>query len=511
MKAQVLIRALLVLVFACTFFGGAHPVRANGTEAYPRYLDLSDDASINNRYVRVGRYKSLVVQLPREAGDVLVSNPEIADAVLRTATRLYVIGVEIGQASIFLFDRAGEEIASLDIQVDGDLSGLQRILNEAVPNGNVMVEAINSSIVLTGNVPSALDSKRAEEVTALALEKDQLAGGGFAARGEVINLLTVSGSDQVTLKVTIAEVRREVVRQLGINGSALINSGSLGVSLVNPSLSAANFANLVSSSVDLSYSGSNFSLDAVIRALEETNMVKMLAEPTLTAVSGESASFLAGGEYPGIRSISPGGIESESFVTTDDAGNVSVTQTPGTRRADQIEYSFERVGVSLDFLPVVLSGGRISLRIRAEVSDFVLDGAARLQGGFGQGYVLPPISTRRAQTTVEVPSGGSFMIGGLVKENTRRAINGFPGLMRIPILGNLFSSKDFQRSESELVIIVTPYLVKPVGPNQLTTPTENLAVSSDARGLFMGQLTRTYGGGGAPDGKSYRGPIGFDF
>ena len=130
MKAQVLIRALLVLVFACTFFGGAHPVRANGTEAYPRYLDLSDDASINNRYVRVGRYKSLVVQLPREAGDVLVSNPEIADAVLRTATRLYVIGVEIGQASIFLFDRAGEEIASLDIQVDGDLSGLQRILNE---------------------------------------------------------------------------------------------------------------------------------------------------------------------------------------------------------------------------------------------------------------------------------------------------------------------------------------------------------------------------------------------
>jgi len=510
MKAQGLIRALLVLIFASAFFGGAETAWAQANGGYPRYLDLSDEGAIQNRFVRVGRYKSLVVQLPREAGDVLVSNPDIADAVLRTATRLYVIGVDIGQASIFLFDRQGDEIASLDIQVDGDLSGLQRILNEAVPNGNVIVEAINSSIVLTGSVPSALDSKRAEEVTGLALEKDQLAGGGFAARGEVINLLTVSGSDQVTLKVTIAEIRREVVRQLGINGDAIINAGSLGVSLVNPSLNAANFANLVSSSVGLSTSGSNFSLDAAIKALEETNMVKMLAEPTLTAVSGESASFLAGGEFPGIRAVDAGNITTENIVTADDAGNVSVTQLPPTRTSDQIEYEFQRVGVSLDFLPVVLSGGRISLRIRAEVSDFVLDGGARMQGGFGQGYVLPPITTRRAQTTVEVPSGGSFMIGGLVKETSRRAVSGFPGLMRLPILGNLFSSKDFQRSESELVIIVTPYIVKPVNPNQLATPIDNLAVASDARGLFMGQLTRTYGGGGETEG-SYRGPIGFDF
>ena len=130
----------------------------------------------------------------------------------------------------------------------------------------------------------------------------------------------------------------------------------------------------------------------------------------------------------------------------------------------RLEYEFERVGVSLDFLPVVLTGGRVSLRIRAEVSDFVLDGSGRMLGGFGQGYVLPPITTRRAQTTVEVPSGGSFMIGGLVKESSRRAVSGFPGLMRLPILGNLFSSKDFQRSETELVIIVTPYIVQPVHP-----------------------------------------------
>ena len=509
MKAQGIIRALLILVVAASFVGGSGPAQAEFKE-FPRYLDLSDQGVVKNRLVRVGRYKSLVVSLPREAGDVLVSNPDIADAVLRTATRLYVIGVDIGQASIFLFDREGMEIASLDIQVEGDLSGLQRILDEAVPNGSVTVEAINSSIVLTGTVPSALDSRRAEEVTGLALERDQLIGGGFATRGQVINLLTVSGSDQVTLKVTIAEIRREVVRQLGINGSALIEGGSLGVSLVNPSLAPANFMNLVSTTANVTSSSGDLTLDAAIKALEETNMVKMLAEPTLTAVSGETASFLAGGEFPGVRSVEAGGTDSDNFVTTDDAGNVSVTQVVGDTTSDAIEYEFERVGVSLDFLPVVLTGGRVSLRIRAEVSDFVLDGSGRVLGGFGQGYVLPPISTRRAQTTVEVPSGGSFMIGGLVKESSRRAVSGFPGLMRLPIIGNLFSSKDFQRSESELVIIVTPYIVRPVHPNQLATPIDNLAIAPDARGLFMGQLTRTYGAGGAADAK-YNGPIGFDF
>jgi len=510
MIAQGLIRALLILCVAASFVGGSGPARAEFKD-FPRYLDLSGHDTVQNKHVRVGRYKSLVVTLPREAGDVLVSNPEIADAVLRTATRLYVIGVDIGQASVFLFDRQGNEIASLDIQVEGDLSGLQRILDEAVPNGQVTVEAINSSIVLTGSVPSALDSKRAEEVTALALERDQLIGGGFATRGTVINLLTVSGSDQVTLKVTIAEIRREVVRQLGINGSALIADGSsLGVSLFNPSLSPANFMNLVQPTVDITSTHGGLDLNATIKALEETNMVKMLAEPTLTAVSGEKASFLAGGEFPGVRSVDAGSINSDSFVTSDDEGNVSVTQLPGDVQSDAVEYEFERVGVALDFLPVVMAGGRISLRIRAEVSDFVLDGSGRVMGGFGQGYVLPPITTRRATTTVEVPSGGSFMIGGLVKESSRRAVSGFPGLMRLPIIGNLFASKDFQRAESELVIIVTPYIVKPVHASKLATPIDNLAIAPDARGLFMGQLTRTYGAGGEADGK-YNGPIGFDF
>ncbi|HSG95397.1 MAG TPA: hypothetical protein VLA28_07740, partial [Afifellaceae bacterium] len=313
-------------------------------------------------------------------------------------------------------------------------------------------------------------------------------------------------SDQVTLKVTIAEIRREVVRQLGINSSALLTSGSIGFSLFNPSVTPANFVNLASSSADVAFNSGGDILSATLKALEETNMMRMLAEPNLTAVSGERASFLAGGKYPGIRSIEAGSLGDVVFDTD------SNTRTEESATSDTVELEFLNVGVALDFLPVVLSGGRISLKVKTEVSEFTMDGSARLNGGFGDAYTLPPITTRRAETTIELPSGGSFMIGGLVQETTRRSISGMPGLKRLPILGPLFSSRDFQRFETELVNIVTPYLVRPVAPSKLVTPIDNLAVSNDAQGIFMGRLTQTYGGADsrAPASK-YHGQIGFAF
>jgi pilus assembly protein CpaC len=480
--------------------------RAEAQANFPRYVKLGDDASSHNRLIRLGINKSMVVELPRDAGDVLVSNPDVADAVLRTSRRLYLIGVQIGQASVFLFDGAGQEIASLDIMVEGDLSGLQRILNAAVPLGTVQVEAINGSIVLTGNVPSSLDSNKAEDVANSALEKDRTISGRFVTRGSVINLLTVSGSDQVTLKVTIAEIRREVVRQLGINSSALLSASSIGFSLFNPSVTPANFVNLASSSASASFNSGGDTLSATLKALEETNMMRLLAEPNLTAVSGERASFLAGGKYPAIRTVTAG--STGDTVIDADTGNITQESATG----DAVDLEFLNVGVSLDFLPIVLSGGRISLKVKTEVSEFTMDGSARLTGGFGDSYTLPPITTRRAETTVELPSGGSFMIGGLVQETTRRSISGMPGLQRLPILGALFSSRDFQRFETELVIIVTPYLVRPVALSKLATPIDNLAVSNDAQGIFMGRLTQTYGGADsrAPVSK-YHGQIGFAF
>ncbi len=506
MKALGLFRALALVTLTIVTAAGLTVDRAEAQANFPRYVKLGDNASSHNRLIRLGINKSMVVELPRDAGDVLVSNPDVADAVLRTSRRLYLIGVQIGQASVFLFDGAGQEIASLDIMVEGDLSGLQRILNAAVPLGTVQVEAINGSIVLTGNVPSSLDSKKAEDVANSALEKDRTISGRFVTRGSVINLLTVSGSDQVTLKVTIAEIRREVVRQLGINSSALLSSGSIGFSLFNPSVTPANFVNLASSSASVAYNSGGDILSATLKALEETNMMRMLAEPNLTAVSGERASFLAGGKYPGIRSVEAGSLGDTVF----DADSNTTTQESAT--GDAVELEFLNVGVALDFLPVVLSGGRISLKVKTEVSEFAMDGSARLNGGFGDAYTLPPITTRRAETTIELPSGGSFMIGGLVQETTRRSISGLPGLQRLPILGSLFSSRDFQRFETELVIIVTPYLVRPVAPSKLGTPIDNLAVTNDAQGIFLGRLTQTYGGADSRSPASqYHGQIGFAF
>jgi len=234
-------------------------------------------------------------------------------------------------------------------------------------------------------------------------------------------------------------------------------------------------------------------------------MMRMLAEPTLTAVSGERASFLAGGKYPVIRSVKAGGLGDIKFLDNGDIVQESTSD-------DTIELEFLTVGVALDFLPVVLSGGRISLKVKAEVSEFVMDGRARLNGGFGDAYSLPAITTRRAETTVELPSGGSFMIGGLVQETTRRSISGFPFLQRIPILGPLFSSRDFERFETELVIIVTPSLVRPVALSKLATPIDNLMVTNDAQGIFMGRLTQTYGGAGSrAPASQYHGQIGFAF
>ncbi len=278
-------------------------------------------------------------------------------------------------------------------------------------------------------------------------------------------------------------------------------------------MTPANFVNLANSTASLTYTDNGDLLSATLKALEETNMMRLLAEPNLTAVSGERASFLAGGKYPGIREVQAGEPERRE-VTTSIANDGTVTTqeniTPG--ESDSVTYEFLNVGVALDFLPIVLSGGRISLKVKTEVSDFALDGSGRLNGGFGDSYTLPPITTRRAETTVELPSGGSFMIGGLVQERTRRAISGLPGLQRLPVLGPLFSSRDFQRFETELIIIVTPYLVRPVAPSKLATPIDNLAVTNDAQGIFMGRLTQTYGGADSrAPASQYHGQIGFAF
>ena len=489
------------LVIAAVAAVAVAAVDAEATVARADSVDSIGPAAGLSKSVKLGLNKSLVIDLPRDARDVLVSNPKIADAVIRTPRRIYLTGVAVGQANIIVFDRAGAQIVTLDLEVERDSATLERMLRRLIPGSDVTVEIVSDAIVLSGSVRTAADSRRAQDIAnifgnggAQASSSSPSAGASSGSGGsasisistveppssEVVNLLSIEGEDQVHLKVTVAEVQRNIAKQLGINLSGV--GGATG--FVTSVLTSNPFAisnNPPDTTISAGYyNNATNNLKATLRALDETSMIRTLAEPTLTAISGESASFLAGGEFP---------------VPTgrDEDGNITIEYKP--------------FGVSLGFTPVVLSEGRISLRIKTEVSDLSSENAVQLSG-----ISLPSIVVRRSETTLELPSGGSMVMGGLLQDNVRQAVAGFPGLSKLPILGTLFRSRDYQRRETELVIIVTPYLVKPVGRDALARPDDGFAPAGDGQADFLGRINRVYGveGKPAPAG-SYRGTYGFIF
>ncbi len=505
--------ALLTIAFALVAVFPAAAVAADS----PAYVKLAAGDILSGRPVYLGMNKSVVIDLPKPAGDVLVSNPQIADAVLRTSTRLYLIGVQLGQASVFLFDSSGGQIASFDIYVEADLGALNQLLAEAIPGGYVRAEAIQGSIVLRGQVPTSTEASRAVEITQsmIASATTPAAAGTTGTSGGpttaapttggsgpgIINLLTIEGEEQVALRVQIVEVQRSVVKQLGINlkGVFLGGAGSpfgIGTNLTGPlgviangsggspitfPFNSANTPGEVGAGYSNSSTGD--SVQATMQALEETRMLRTLAEPTLTAVSGETANFLAGGEFP--------------VPVAGDNGQISV--------------DFKQFGVNLAFTPVVLSPGRIALKLRSEVSDISATGAVSVPISSTATVTIPATSVRRAETSIELPSGGSFMIAGLIQEDTRRAISGLPWLQKLPILGALFSSKDFLSNQTELVMIVTAYLVKPVSPEALARPDDNLFMANDAEAYFLNRLTKVYGAKGKAPAGADAAKVGFTF
>jgi pilus assembly protein CpaC len=484
MRAPGTFRAFVLSVAAVVAFAApaVSPARAQS----PTYLELTSADAVQNRPIYLGVNKSMVVELPRPAGDVLVSNPAIADAVLRTSTRLYLIGVKLGQANVFLFDEEGRQIANFDVYVEADLGALNQLLAEAIPEGYVRADAMNGNIVLRGQVPSASASSRAQEITVGMLEGasagTEEGGDGGTIEKQVVNLLTITGEEQVALKVTIAEVQREVIKQLGIDTQAVLDDL---VDFTNPTsfpFNTGTTGSLGSITVgERPILPGEDGINATVKALEETRMLRTLAEPTLTAVSGETANFLAGGEFP-------------VPVAADD-GDISI--------------GFKQFGVNLAFTPVVLSAGRISLKVRTEVSDLSATGSVSLPISATSAVVIPGVSVRRAETTVELPSGGAFVIAGLVTEETRRASSGLPWLQDIPLLGVLFASKDFQENQTELVMIITPYLVKPTSPQALMRPDRNMIMADDAEAYFRNRLTEVYGAAGqTPAGAAQ---VGFTF
>ena len=467
------------------------------------YFKVTAENAQIAKEIKLGLDKSIVIDLPADAHDILVANPDVADAVTRTSRRIYVFGKQIGQTNIFVFDGRGQQIAALELIIERDIAGLEGTIRRLVPNSDVRAEMINDNIVLTGSVDTPQNAAKVVRLAEIFVKggeatAQQSGGGGGEAPGgtlllsgtedtpqsQIVNMLRIEGDDQVHLKVVIAEIQRSVVKQLGLT-SNLTNDATdgFGFSLLGASTPFLDHRSVLSGGT-LGVSDTLGSLNASYQALERNGVMKTLAEPSLTAISGETAHFRVGGTYNLPQTIGGSG------------ENFSVTY-------DQVDY-----GIGLTFTPVVLSPGRISLKIRTEVSEPTVEGTF----AFGSTGNLLSVRKRLADTTVELPSGGSMVIAGLIQDDVRQTVNGQPGLMNLPFFGTLFRSREFVRNESEVVVFVTPYLVRPTALASLTQPDKNFQPASDAAGNFMGRINRVYGTkqGDLPEGR-YTGAIGFIF
>jgi pilus assembly protein CpaC len=461
----------------------AAPDRATA-EVSARVISISGRGGPVTQRLTLSLDKAVVVQLDTDARDVLVSSPTIVDAVVRTPRRIFLMALKTGQTNAFFFDGAGHQLAALDIRVEKDVTDLANMIRASMPGSNVKVAAMNDNVVLSGTVTSAQESSRAQDMAA------RFAGDP----AKVVNMLRVAGGEQVMIRVRVAEMQRNIAKQFGINLAAAAVVGGVpvvassapqfalvgralndllgaqagvvcgtGSTTVNP-LHAVNGGGLCTVSPN--------NMQGAINALEQVGLVHMLAEPNLTAVSGETAKFLAGGEFP-------------VPVSRDRDGNVTV--------------EFKQFGVGLSFTPVVLSSGRISLQVSTEVSELTNTGAFTLSGTTAtNGLTIPALDVRRAQTTVELPSGGSFAIAGLMQHTSKAVLQALPGIKDMPILGALFRSRDYQNDETELVVIISAYLVEPTAVANLAAPTDGFVTPTDPEAILLGRLNATYAKPTAP-------------
>lgn len=365
--------------------------------------------------------KAEVIHLPAAAAEVLVSNPAIADVSLPSQRRLYIMAQRTGEANIFVFDAAGEVIRRYDVHVRIDEDKLADTLSQLMPSEAITVRTVGRNVMVTGEFSSTSAAQTGRMVIRRFVEDDE----------NLMDLTSIRGAHQVLLRVRIVEVEKNILNELGVNpgfGPDSFFGNSVTASLATAAglgLSSTPFA-----TGSLLFSPGGFGpISLAVQALEQDGLAKLLAEPNLTAVSGETASFLAGGEFP-----------------------IPVAQS----RDGAITIEFRPFGVSLAFTPTVLSDDRIVLRLGTEVSSLSQEGAIELDN-----VIIPALSVRRAETTVEMASGGSLMIAGLLQSKTAKAVNGVPGVKNMPVLGSLFRSDSFKAGETELLVMVTALLVEP--------------------------------------------------
>ncbi len=518
MTPRALIRtALLMAVIAAV--GIVAVVRAPAAEPeIPGVSVVGDVATTRSVTLEIG--KSLVYDFQSPIKDALVADPKIANTVILSSRRAYIIANFTGGTSIAFFDAGGKQMARFEITVIGkvkipaqrDVSIIEKaIQNLLCPRRDVQcddfvkVASIGDGIILTGTVANQLEAQQANDVASHFIDpcaallgnnndsggngsgsggtsstcaaSGPTAGGGVGgalngvSSSKIVNAIVVRGRDQVMLKVTVAEMDREVIKQLGINLSGSAGYGSAVVKFNTTNAFPVN--GTPSNSISGGFNG----ITATLQAMEQVGVVRTLAEPTLTAISGESAHFLVGGSFP--------------YPVPSTLG-----QPPGVQ--------FQNYGVGLNFTPVVLSEGRMSLHIATEVSQ--LDPTTSITIA---GTTVPGLIVRRADTTAEVPSGGSLAMAGMLEDQTKQTITGLPGLMEMPILGPLFKSRDYLNNKTELVILVTPYIQRSVAQKDLSRPDDGFADPSDPASVLLGRLNRIYGVTASPPDLPYHGKIGF--
>lgn len=441
---------------------GSAPVRA----AAPAILQIEQD-------------KGEMVRLPQAASSVFIANPEIADLQVMSPTMVYLFGKKPGETSLIAVNGNEQLLINRRVVVTQNLSGLERALRQRLPNRNIQVSSSEGAIVLSGEVANQTEAEDARSLARRYVNPET---------GEVINRLSITGNSQVMLRVRVSEVAREVRENFGINWENALSVGGFqfilasglsdikfeGSTLIRPSNDSMNLY--------VGHQGKRLNLNGLIDALARDGLVTVLAEPNLVAMSGETASFLAGGEFP----------------------------VPVPRDRDTIGIEYKQFGVSLAFTPTVVGNDRISMRVRPEVSQLTEVGGLTVTVGEDLGFTVPGLTTRRAETTVELGSGQSFAIAGLLQNNLDQAINKFPLLGDIPVLGTLFRSSRFLRNETELVIIVTPYLVRPASsPDQIAAPTDTISPATLADRLLRGRLTAPGPGNRPPARLGLTGPVGF--
>jgi len=520
-KASIWTKGLAALALVGAL-GAFLPAAARANDPPPSAFITLARGEVKSLDIAVGR--SVIVNLPENAQEIFVSDPRVANAIVRSERRLYVTMLQAGQTTVFALGRDGRKIAELDIggRVDVSVGPLLELLKAAIPNNDIHVRAVGGTIILTGTVASAEDAQRAQDIAEGFVEHTPdladsgsggqgsatsdgqtttnrsvsksgstttttfAGGGGGQGNSRVINSLLIRGLDQVSLRVTISEIRRDVLKQLGVSYSGIGPNATNGFGSGVPSLSVSNpFAvnGILGNSATIGWSMGGEKLAATLNAFEQEGVSRTLAEPTVTAVSGERAKFLAGGTIP---------IPTSETCTFGNTGCL-------------LGFAQQPYGVTLNFTPVVLSQGRIQLRIATEVTD--IDYSKQITVA---NTSIPGFRTRKNETTVELPSGGSIVSAGLISTQSSQAITGLPGLMNLPVLGALFRSRDYQRQETELLIVVTPYIVHSVDPKDVSRPDQNFNDASDPQAWFLGRVNRIYSSsGGLRPMPNYTGRVGF--